>query len=304
MLFYYLYVSQLVGDILCTPVNLCSLDAKSSSQQINLNRRRDNYAPHFCQELNEEKKQPNNKKAFITIGAVLTTLAIGGLIAVNKFLRPKQLAEHIEFKPAQTLKEASEFARKHLGISFYNIKDLDVANWVNEGLTHINNITKSKAKLPRIVNYTSTQLFKTDWIAGMDPFGRLFINKVPIEKYIKEFGSFSNFRPELRQIYGGSKLDEFHILFHEQGHLEHSRCAKNYGRLGSLEEFQQRRIQVSSEYEDFMANHLPTARKITENSINSPSEFVADVYAQMLIGHKLPDDVVALYKKYNGPEVF
>ena len=52
----------------------------------------------------------------------------------------KQLAEHIEFKPAQTLEEAKEFARTNLKIKDFELTNLDLANHINEALVNINKI--------------------------------------------------------------------------------------------------------------------------------------------------------------------
>ena len=54
-------------------------------------------------------------------------------------------------------------------------------------------------------------------------------------------------------------------------------------------------------------NHLmdeniqQTAGKVSWYAQTSIGEFVAEVYAKLVSGAKLPDDVMALYKKYNGP---
>lgn len=65
----------------------------------------------------------------------------------------KQLAEHIEFAPAKTVEEAVQFGKQKLGIKEYDkeLKDIDILNWVNEGLTEVNNTTKGKAKMPELI---------------------------------------------------------------------------------------------------------------------------------------------------------
>ena len=50
------------------------------------------------------------------------------------------------------MEEAVEFAKKHLGIKNFNLgDDLEMANWVNEGLVGINNRFKGKAQMPKNV---------------------------------------------------------------------------------------------------------------------------------------------------------
>ena len=54
-------------------------------------------------------------------------------------------------------------------------------------------------------------------------------------------------------------------------------------------------------------NHLKdeethnTALKVSSYAGTSIGEFVAETYAKMISGEKIPDDVMKLYKKYNGP---
>lgn len=84
-------------------------------------------------------------------------MAFGGIVAAailskGKTLKPANFAEHIDFKPAQTMEEAVEFAKKNFGIQNFNLEnDLEMANWVNQGLVNINNRFKGKANMPKNV---------------------------------------------------------------------------------------------------------------------------------------------------------
>lgn len=50
------------------------------------------------------------------------------------------------------MEEAIEFAKKHLGIEKFNLgDDLEMANWVNEGLVKLSNRFKGKAQMPKNV---------------------------------------------------------------------------------------------------------------------------------------------------------
>ena len=50
------------------------------------------------------------------------------------------------------MEEAAEFAKKNLGIQNFNLgDDIEMANWVNEGLTNISNRFKGKANMPKNV---------------------------------------------------------------------------------------------------------------------------------------------------------
>lgn len=44
-----------------------------------------------------------------------------------------------------------------------------------------------------------------------------------------------------------------------------------------------------------------TAGEVSLYAKEGVGEFVAEVYSKMINGEKLSDDVLALYKKYNGP---
>ena len=64
--------------------------------------------------------------------AALGAITIGVLSAKGKFSQAKQLAEHIDFKPATTVKEAKQFAKDNFSV---NIKfdDIGMINYINEG---------------------------------------------------------------------------------------------------------------------------------------------------------------------------
>lgn len=99
----------------------------------------------------EEKKKSTAKKWGILTGAALG-LAAAGLIIRGRLKAVTQLAEHIDFTPAKTMEEAKEFAKQHLKIKkFDTANDLDLANWVNEGLVNINNKYKGKGHIPKEV---------------------------------------------------------------------------------------------------------------------------------------------------------
>lgn len=46
-----------------------------------------------------------------------------------------------------------------------------------------------------------------------------------------------------------------------------------------------------------------TAGKVSDYAKTSRHEFIAETYARLIEGEKLPEDVMALYKKYNGPMI-
>lgn len=116
----------------------------------------------FVKQGGEEKKKKLSTGAKVGIGAVF--LATAGLIAFlvmkGKVSEAKQLAEHIEFKPAQTLEEAIKFGKEHLGIKSYEdfgANDLDAINWLNEGFVNVSNRMKGKLRMPKQILFTDDQ---------------------------------------------------------------------------------------------------------------------------------------------------
>ena len=117
--------------------------------------------------------------AKVGIGAAAVgAITIGVLLAKGKFSQAKQLAENINFKKAETVEEAIKFGKENLGIKNYSgfeTTDLDVLNWVNEGLVNVSNKLKGKDKLPKNVLYES---YDRDLIASVTPDKmNLFVNK-------------------------------------------------------------------------------------------------------------------------------
>lgn len=111
------------------------------------------------QDKKEEKKLSTGQK--LGIGAGI--LAFGGVIAAailskGKTLKPANFAEHIDFKPAQTMEEAVEFAKRNFGVKTFDFgDDLEFANWVNEGLVNINNRFKGKANIVENLRFASPE---------------------------------------------------------------------------------------------------------------------------------------------------
>lgn len=114
--------------------------------------------------LNGQKEAPKKKTAAKTLG-IAAGIAIGlaaiGLIVRGKFKTAQKLAENIEFTPAKTIEEANEFAKTHLKIeNFDTAGDLEIANWVNEGLTKVSNKYKGNALMPKTVAPYPEDLYK------------------------------------------------------------------------------------------------------------------------------------------------
>lgn len=135
-------------------------------------------------ELSSKKKLSQTKKLLIAAGGV--TAAMGGIAACIMFMKsgkfsPANFEKHIDFSPAQTMDEAKEFAKKHFHIEKFDLdNDVEVANWVNQGLSNINNTFKGKAHLPKTVSFSSdADLSDKNGLtsAFVNMLGDLYINK-------------------------------------------------------------------------------------------------------------------------------
>lgn len=145
--------------------------------------------------------QVQDKRAGLSINA---KLGIGALILAGfgtaayvlsreklgtKFVQ--QLAEHIDFKQAATYEEAVQFGKTHLGIKEYKgfqAKDIDVINWINEGIVNVSNKMKGKSKIPKKIIY---EPLDEDTILGVNRRGNvLSINRSvfdDVDKAIKDY---------------------------------------------------------------------------------------------------------------------
>ena len=90
----------------------------------------------------------------------------------------KQIAEHIDFKPAKTVEEAIEYGKNNLLIKNYkgfDSKDLEVINYINESLVSANNKIKTKEALVTDIIYESLE--KNRGFACLRDNNKLILNK-------------------------------------------------------------------------------------------------------------------------------
>ena len=73
--------------------------------------------------------------------------------------------------------------------------------------------------------------------------------------------------------------------------------------MKKVEEFKTMGESVSEITNEFVTNKeiQQIARKVSDYATESPLEFVAKAFSQLMEGKTFSDDVMALYKKYNGP---
>ena len=86
-----------------------------------------------------------------------------------------------------------------------------------------------------------------------------------------------------------------HTYIHELGHLNHM--------LSKVDEAVLRSKKVIEEHQNNIEIQN-TCSKVTRYAQSSPMEFVAEVFSGLVAGQKFDDDVMALYLKYKGPQIF
>ncbi len=274
-------------------------------------------------------KRPNYNARIADIA--ICSLIVGGLLYKEK-LDLKKISEHIDFKQAKTLEEAMEFGREHLKIPQYigfEKEDLDVVNWVNEGITRICNKAKGKIYTPNAVAYKSIlpDGEKTVYASMNARYGILSINKDFVEKtrneakdkilgYVrkvikkskmqeeipKEVKLTNNFKDTLCAAgYEETKL--FSIVNHEMGHLQHhNNIPKNlYYDLRKEEAIKDKKLsKKTKDLRELFQSKIDTAGQVSSYAKTSPLEFVAEVFAGLCEDVKFSDEILELYQKLGG----
>ena len=98
------------------------------------------------------------------------------------------------------------------------------------------------------------------------------------------------------------------IILHEIGHLMHynnMNKIKLYDQLSKPEECMNIFGEISSQTKEFKDSEeiQAIASYISDYATESPLEFVAETFTKLINNNNLPNDVMDLYKKYNGPTV-
>jgi len=325
----------------------------------------------FVKELTTPK---NIGIALGAIGAISIVLA-GAMLCIKKGVTQpaRRLAKHIDFVKANTMEEAAAFAKNKLGIEKLELEnDLELANWVNEGLVNINNLFKGTAHMPKKVffdkhffkgknqtgaaavyrnqtiglnkdvfnknkliednvDYFKTIIsLKSKFKSDIDPV--LWKNFQKYSKHPREYtrfdalttkqlfedflcitahkrggGAMEYLKKVYKKAYGTDiKIEQnskysiptrrspFHYLYHEMGHLLNDMNSSVKDDIFLLHLSGKRSFINNAEKQRI-------AGKVSTYSQTAPFEFVADTFALMCDGRKLPDDVMKLYKQYNGP---
>lgn len=105
---------------------------------------------------NETKKKFPSRDFLVAAGPILGASAavIGALVLKYKASRALKLSKDIDFKPQKTVEDAIEFGKKTLGIEHYigfSKKDVEVINYINEGIVNTSNKLKGKIRMPKMI---------------------------------------------------------------------------------------------------------------------------------------------------------
>ena len=109
----------------------------------------------------------------------------------------------------------------------------------------------------------------------------------------------------------GELQSENHFIYHELGHLQDffNNGMKQHLKSPFMYDINIRRdalnILPTKSHEEFINTQSiqETAGKVSNYAKTSRDEFIAETYARLIEGEKLHEDVMALYKKYNGPMI-
>ncbi len=108
------------------------------------------------------------------------------------------------------------------------------------------------------------------------------------------------------------KGDKFKTIYHEMGHLQHRLGIgeQKFLQMGKPEECIRDLGKVSDITNDFVNSKekQQIANRVSNYAPESPLEFVAETYRKLITNalsgnEKLSDDVMNLYREYNGPAV-
>lgn len=229
----------------------------------------------------EEKNFFKKHKKVMFAGAALAGAAtIAVLIAKGRFSEAKKLAEHIDFKKAETIEEAIAFGKNHLGIKKYTgfeEKDLDILNWVNEGLVNVSNKLKGKAKMPKGVGYTYSE---DSFLAGITKKeGTKFPEFLVVNKRV--FNNIDNLINEKLNwmntesiiVDKGGGLYDVHTLLGEKSTRE---------LVTEIEKYKKGELKTLKEKINFYES-----TKVLEDAINSVNESPFNVIKRLLKNEKI-----------------
>lgn len=263
-----------------------------------VNFRGQSYNAQSCDTLELSYKKDKKSNAFSWLLTGLLAWGIGTLAFFKYKKRPpqiKQLAEHIDFKDFKTSEEAVKFAKDNFGVKLEVGDDLKLVQFINNRLVAYNNTMRGSVVLPKKIVAQSDMktIDGANALMGWSNWGEMKINR---ELAINSLNS--------------KDKNEFLYMIkafnHELGHANHQAVCKDYEKMGTLKEMKAMFIKDRHYYDEFMKDikrNKEVKNYCTDYALTSPAEFVADVFADKIMGKEIPPEVEKLYKKYGGREV-
>lgn len=216
-----------------------------------------------------------------------------------------KLYAKFERYPLDTIKKHQQYFEKELNINI-NIADLAkkttkeqeeiLENWTNE-IFKKKNSSKITVKMDL---YSPTETIYHE-MGHLQDFA----------KNLKEL-DLKHWKFSLSEIWkeADKNVKEGHP-FKRNNSTEIEHVDNRWGGLtysGYKELFEKDPAKFKKRYPDlyeFLTNqeYQQTAGKVSDYAQTSIGEFIADTYAKMVRGDKIPDDVMKLYEKYNGPKL-
>lgn len=244
-----------------------------------------------------------------------------------------QLEPKIEFKKAESVEEAEEYAKLNFKIKDFKVNDLEVANWINEGLTVLSNKFNGKVYMPRKVVYgksnrkadasyrsfTDTLFIKEisdKRISLSQKLSDIDLTKIPL-------GSrFEQFCHDYENLNNISKIEKKNLLYsiansidiisklikqpeitnnlpeliesNAFGHVYAGRFALLFHEMGHVFETKSRT------FNPLRNSYFAKASKdmiMPDYSLSKYQEFVSEIFAGILEGDKYPKNITDLFEK-------
>ena len=251
------------------------------------------------------KKKGLSKGAKWGIGLGLTALVGLGACLISRgrvgTKSAKQIAEHIDFKEAKTLEEAKKFAQENFGAKM-ELDNLEIANFINEGITECVNKTKGKTVLPEVIRYSpDNRIVDMSWLGSKK---HLYAGK---KVWTFRVNDAKKQNLSLKDYIKSIKKNEsiFGTIFHELGHGNHYQACKE---TGKLDMYFDETLKFTKEFHEDIKNN-----KIIKDffkpyaegdgyiyGFKDYKEYIAEVWRCKIEGREIPAEVERIYKKYGG----
>ena len=193
-------------------------------------------------------------------------------------------------------------------MSYIDFKKKDIPNCLQINMESINNFQNIVDSALKTKNLSGT-------IAKVNEKYELIDKRLSCENMTKFIDKLNNLNKDTKfsdklEIYNGLmeaihaqamvtkgkavKMDAFSstgVFNHELGHMHHLDIVGDFDKLKTPEMLKQ-----------FKAERT-IAKEVSEYASTDPCEFVAETYRALRAGKTLPQEVLDLYKKYNGPQI-